>query len=662
MPLTADQETLRNLSNQAKELFAALYLEISAQVPQEIAPTGSQLKSGFAIVSFPQQNRPIEVDEKTADTTQKQLDFILDCFSKTNPIINDNEKIKDLPKEMDGQMLATVISAVRTTFENFPTIITATAEKKYNPIVLFFEQFVAEYHRQAQEKQKKIGSRKDNLHALGIDTEPTEKEPKTDSAGSSEDEKMVNPTFITRLGQLLKKLTRLGFSTPQDNQLSKESPPTSSSSSSSSGELVQSSSATASSSPSDAMTAPEALQKENEKLKQKIKTLKEQLQKNNKLCNITLRELESLKKSHSREIEQLQKERDALLARVTQFEALRETIRHEVEILQIDSEELKKRRQELQDENRRLMGTVQELQKQQVQPDASSSSAAAAAAAAISSSSPSFAPNSPAVDQVSVLLKRNKQESQESEQKNQELQQRLEELEQGNERLQMQHELSEINYEQQIRQIEALTAQISQLQSEKQENLEELTQVTQMIGDTSARVTEISEKLRQKERSTSSAVAGSSNSSSLEEQLHTLQERNNDLQRQIIQLKENVMQGLQTIIDHIKTYSWHVGLFGGTTLQDKQGEGEKKSYTVSGTAEKILTALNTVKENNAVQIIDSLLSNNGALASLVSKDDYQRERDKAWTFGFFGGHRTKDSVDQYHKIAIDLDRIKTQLK
>src|SRR3990167_4725832 len=305
MPLTADQETLRNLSNQAKELFAALYLEISAQVPQEIAPTGSQLKSGFAIVSFPQQNRPIEVDEKTADTTQKQLDFILDCFSKTNPIINDNEKIKDLPKEMDGQMLATVISAVRTTFENFPTIITATAEK----------------------------------------------EPKTDSAGSSEDEKMVNPTFITRLGQLLKKLTRLGFSTPQDNQLSKEPPPTSSSSSSSSGELVQSSSATASSSPSDAMTAPEALQKENEKLKQKIKTLKEQLQKNNKLCNITLRELESLKKSHSREIEQLQKERDALLARVTQFEALRETIRHEVEILQIDSEELKKRRQELQDEN-----------------------------------------------------------------------------------------------------------------------------------------------------------------------------------------------------------------------------------------------------------------------------------------------------------------------
>ena len=157
-------------------------------------------------------------------------------------------------------------------------------------------------------------------------------------------------------------------------------------------------------------------------------------------------------------------------------------------------------------------------------------------------------------------------------------------------------------------------------------------------------------------------MAGSSNSSSLEEQLHTLQERNNDLQRQIIQLKENVMQGLQNIKDSIKAYSWHVGLFGGTTLQDKQGEGEKKSYTVSGTAEKILTALNTVKENNAVQIIDSLLSNNGALASLVSKDDYQRERDKAWTFGFFGGHRTKDSVDQYHKIAIDLDRIKTQLK
>ena len=109
-----------------------------------------------------------------------------------------------------------------------------------------------------------------------------------------------------------------------------------------------------------------------------------------------------------------------------------------------------------------------------------------------------------------------------------------------------------------------------------------------------------------------------------------------------------IMKGTFQFIknDLILGHSWHLGLFGGTTYTDEGG----KTYNVSGTAIKILAILDNKNSNDSSKQASAL----EILTNFKTLDSYIKELNKAWTFGFFGGLRTKDSVKQYNWIAQQL--------
>src|SRR3990167_7554969 len=109
-----------------------------------------------------------------------------------------------------------------------------------------------------------------------------------------------------------------------------------------------------------------------------------------------------------------------------------------------------------------------------------------------------------------------------------------------------------------------------------------------------------------------------------------------------------IMKGTFQFIknDLILGHSWHLGLFGGTTYTDEGG----KTYNVSGTAIKILAILDNKNSNDSSKQASAL----EILTNFKTLDSYIKELNKAWTFGFFGGLRTKDSVKQYNWISQQL--------
>src|SRR3990167_7954969 len=123
----------------------------------------------------------------------------------------------------------------------------------------------------------------------------------------------------------------------------------------------------------------------------------------------------------------------------------------------------------------------------------------------------------------------------------------------------------------------------------------------------------------------------------------------------------NALSTLKSLTNSIKKHAWHTGLFGGLKLQRRK---DHSYYKVTGTAAKILTTLHTIKKeirNNTIrsnQILRNKL-HEGLSNTLdkVSDKNYKRTLDNAWTFGFFGGLTTKDSVDQYRRIFRELEEL-----
>lgn len=153
-----------------------------------------------------------------------------------------------------------------------------------------------------------------------------------------------------------------------------------------------------------------------------------------------------------------------------------------------------------------------------------------------------------------------------------------------------------------------------------------------------------------------------------QDEIEKLKKTNQQLQKEIQILVTATLNPLNAelstlkkLTNSIKKYAWHTGLFGGLKLQRHK---DHSHYKVTGTAAKILTTLRTIKkELNSGTIkssqtlqdkINNILS---TTLDKVSDENYKKTLNKAWTFGFFGGLTTKDSVQQYRDIFVKLKKL-----